>query len=423
MNVLYICKGKIANNIFHSASWIEGVICEFNCSNLKEKYKLTVAFADSDIKKQMYIKNNIDNIDYYPFASNWNSKSILDKEKTSIGKIIKKVKPDIIHLFGTEFSFSLATVQICKELNMLDKILVSIQGIISIIYKHYYSNLPNKVIYGFTLRDIIKLDNIYLQAKKYKNRGKNEIKVLENIKFITGRTSFDKAVTLQINPKLKYFKCNEILRPVFYLNKWNIEKCTKHSIFISQNYYPIKGMHILLEAMTLILKNFPNAHIYTTGNNPLSYKGITKRIYESNYNRYLRKFLTNNKLENNVTYLGYLTEKEMCKQYLKSNVHVCTSSIENSPNSLGEAMILGVPSVVSNVGGIPDLFNHKEDGLIYSPYEPYMLAYHICEIFKHTEKAEYYSENSRKHAMNTYNKNNNFRELCNIYNIIGGSND
>ena len=60
-------------------------------------------------------------------------------------------------------------------------------------------------------------------------------------------------------------------------------------------------------------------------------------------------------LEDKVSFLGPLNAEQMKAEYLRSNVFLCPSSIENSPNSLGEAQMLGVPCVASYVGGIPIL--------------------------------------------------------------------
>ena len=64
--------------------------------------------------------------------------------------------------------------------------------------------------------------------------------------------------------------------------------------------------------------------------------------------------------------LGRLSAEQMKEQYLLCDTYVCCSAIENSPNSLGEAMMLQVPIVTAEVGGIPDIFKPGEDGFSYS---------------------------------------------------------
>ena len=117
-------------------------------------------------------------------------------------------------------------------------------------------------------------------------------------------------------------------------------------------------------------------------------------------------------------FTGILYEKQMCERHLKSHVFVCPSSIENSPNSLGEAMILGVPCVASDVGGVADMLKHQEEGFVYQADAPYMLAHFVCEVFADDEIALQISVNARKHAMRTHDPEKNLKALLSIYEQI-----
>ena len=55
----------------------------------------------------------------------------------------------------------------------------------------------------------------------------------------------------------------------------------------------------------------------------------------------------------------------MRQAYLEADVFLLPSQSENSPNSLGEAMLLGLPCVASNAGGIPDMLADGQEGLLY----------------------------------------------------------
>ena len=108
----------------------------------------------------------------------------------------------------------------------------------------------------------------------------------------------------------------------------------------------------------------------------------------------------------------------MANRLLKSNVFVQASSIENSPNSLGEAMLLGVPCIASNVGGTSTMLKDKEDGFLY-PFGDYaLLAYYIDQVFKNNDYALKFSKNSQKHANITHNKKTNENCMIEIYKKI-----
>lgn len=354
-------------------------------------------------------------INYYAFSPIDTSQASVSNQ-VDLDKIIKKVNPDIVHIFGTEYAHSLAMVNLCNNIGI--KTIVSIQGLTSIYSRHYMANLPIKIQKRFTIRDLIKRENLIVQQKKFKKRGELEVETIKRTKHIIGRTTWDYACTSQINPGATYHFCNETLREEFYKHMWGIDQCERFSIFTSQASYPIKGIHFVLEAMPLILKKFPQTKLYIAGQDITKVDSIKQKIKLSSYAKYIRDLIKEYKLGESVIFTGLLDEKQMCERYLKSNVFVCPSSIENSPNSLGEAMILGVPCVASDVGGVSDMLRHKDEGFVYQTDAPYMLAHYVCEIFERKDVALKFSRNARKHALKTHDKDENTKRMIQIYNNI-----
>jgi glycosyltransferase involved in cell wall biosynthesis len=377
-----------------------------------ERISLSIAFPKNGLSDVRVLKGN--KINYYAFSPVSEKDIRSNRQNSYFEKILEQAKPDIIHIFGTEYAHTLAMVNACQK----EKVVISIQGLTSVIAGHYLSGLPVNVQNRFTLRDFIKQDNLKQQRKKFIRRGRLEIEALQKVKHIIGRTTWDKACTSQINPGAKYHFCNETLREEFYQHTWDINKCERHSIFVSQGSYPIKGVHFMLEAMPLILKRFTDAKLYIGGNNILQSDTLKDRLKRSSYGKYIEELIKKYSLESCVKFTGVLDEKQMCERYLKSHVFVCPSSIENSPNSLGEAMILGVPCVASDVGGGSDMLKHREEGFVYQMDAPYMLAYYVCEIFSDTELAFQLSEKAREHARRTHDREINNATLINIYNQI-----
>lgn len=334
-------------------------------------------------------------------------------------KIIDETKPDIVHIFGTEYAHTLAMVNVCKIKNI--EAVISIQGLVSVYSRHYMACLPVKVQNRFTLRDFIKQDNLKQQQQKFVKRGELEVEALRKVNHVIGRTTWDKACALQINPNIRYHHCNEILREEFYKYIWDIKQCEKHSIFVSQGSYPIKGLHFMIEAMPMILKHYPDTKLYIGGSDITKSNTLKEKLKVSSYGKYLKHLIEKYDLQNKVIFTGILDERQMCQRYLKSHTFVCSSSIENSPNSLGEAMILGVPAVASDVGGVTDLLENRKEGFIYQFDAPYMLAHYICEIFGNEALALEYSKNAREHALKTHDREKNTNNLLNIYKkIISG---
>lgn len=384
------------------------------CLTNEKKIELFIVFPKAGICSTRYYKGK--SIQYHAFPEITGESIRLLERNVHLETILDETNPDIVHIFGTEFAHTLAMINLCKDKGV--KTIITIQGLVSFIAKHYLSNLPRRVINRFTFRDLIKRDNILKQRSKFENRGLLEIRAIEKTINIIGRTVWDKACVSQINPLAEYYSCNETLREEFYKHKWLLEECEKYSLFISQASYPIKGAHYMLEAMPLILKRFPNTKLYIAGPDITKGHLLQNKVKQTSYTKHIKDLIGKNNLKNNVVFTGLLDEQEMCKRYLKSHIFVSPSSIENSPNSLGEAMILGVPSVASYVGGIPDMLRDKEEGFLYQHDAPYMLAHYICEIFENEELALKISKNARKRALKTHDREENTRRLIEIYNEI-----
>ena len=351
--------------------------------------------------------------------------------------IIKCVQPDIVHCFGTEYPHTLAA---CKAFPRKDRILLGIQGLCAIYAKAYYANLPESVVKSVTFRDLLKKDSILQQQHKFFLRGENEIAAIRLAGNVTGRTKWDKESCYEWNPNAKYFKMNENLRKDFYENQWSLEECVPHSIFLSQGDYPIKGLHYMLLALPDILAKYPDTKVYVAGNSLVNYKTLKDKIKISAYGRYLRKLLKENGIEDKVVFLGRMKADEMLKQYLKSHLFVCSSSIENSSNSLGEAMLLGMPCVSADVGGLSSIFEPGVDGIMYDAYKvdknnscDYIktdafeleniskrLSNAVLQMWDDETKMLEYCVNARNHARKTHDYETNCRKMTEIYAEIMG---
>ena len=328
--------------------------------------------------------------------------------------LLREEQPDLIHIWGTEFPSTLAMINAAERLNMLDRTVVSIQGLTSIYALHYAAGLPEHAVNSYTLRDFLRQDNIRQQQKKYAKRGEFEIAALKKAKHAIGRTRWDSACVNQINPKAEYHRCNETLRPEFYEGCWSPETCERNTIFVSQGNYPIKGFHMALQALVILKRDYPDLKLITTGEDP-RVKGWKAKLRQSSYARYLSNLIRDLGLDEQVCFLGSLSAKQMRDQYLRAHVALNPSSIENSSNSIGEAQSLGVPVVASFVGGTPDLTDGLSDGLLYPFDEPYMLAYSIDQVLGSDEYALRLCEYGREAARYRHSRVGNLRELQSLY--------
>lgn len=324
-----------------------------------------------------FIKQKIGSIVYYVLPAK-KSNTRYNKSLEDYWAIVREdFTPDIVHIHGTEYAHSLSYIRKFPK----DKICVSIQGLISVIAQYYTSGMPLLDFYTtITMRTLIGKDNLWQGKISFGKRGEFEKEILSNVKYVIGRTEWDMSHVFAINKDVKYYHCDETLRDSFYKYKWDFSQCKKHSIFLSQSSYPIKGLHQVIKALALVRETYPDTQLLVAGTNILKRNSFKERLAISGYGRYINKLLNKYNLSTYVTFLGPLSEAEMCKEYLKCNLFVSPSSIENSPNSLGEAQILGTPAIGSFVGGVPE-FMKGADSLLYRFEEYVMLANKIKQLF------------------------------------------
>jgi len=343
----------------------------------------------------------------------------IQEQETFFEEELQTFQPDVIHIWGTEYAHTLAMVNACSKQGLLDKTVINIQGLCSVIARHYTEGLPYSVQKGYTFRDLIRQDNILQQQKKFVLRGENEVKALQQAHHVIGRTHWDRACMEMIHPAACYHFCNETLRPVFYDTQWSFAGCRKHWIFASSCEYPVKGFHYLLEAFGEVVKTYPNAMLAVPGVNPCS-ADIKGQLRKTNYQKYLASLIQKHHLEDKIVFLGSMSAEQMRQAYLDANVFVLPSTSENSPNSLGEAMLLGVPCVASDVGGVSSMMVHNTEGYIYQSTAPYMLAHYIKKVFAMEEKAEEMGAAASIHARKTHDPETNLTRLLEIYEELAG---
>ncbi len=322
------------------------------------------------------------------------------------------VSPDVIHLHGTEFTHGLAYLEACGSKNVC----VSIQGLVSASYNYYYYGLSfRQILFSITAKTLLK-GGILSGYLDFRRRAKSEISIIQKVRHIIGRTQWDRARTWAINPNATYHYGGETLRREFYESEtWSYPRCIPHSIFLSQASYPLKGLHMVLRALPIVLRHYPDTVVRVAGNNMLNDNKWISRIISSDYNIIINKIIRENHLQNHISFTGSLSAQEMCKEYLRSNVFICPSTVENSPNSIGEAQLLGVPVLASYVGGVPDMM--LGDGHhMYRFEEVEMLAYKIVDLFD--KGGDISTKLMMETAQKRHNPHKNIDDLMNIYKRI-----
>ena len=376
---------------------------------------LHIAFPTDD-KSLIGNPIDIDGVTYHVFYEDLTHPEFYVKELEGVfKKMTADIDPDIMHIFGTEFPHALSAV---IGYNKPLRTILGMQGICRLIAEDYMALLPDKVVNSASLRDILRKDWLRVQKRKFRLRAVSETRALRLAGNVIGRTEFDRKAVLEMNEELRYFTVNETMRNSFYEGRWDIENADRHTIFTGQGDYPIKGLHFLIEAAGSLIKDYPDLKIKIAGNSIINTLTTKDRLKLPSYGKYLLKLIDQYGLNGRVSVTGMLTEERMKEEYLSSGVFVLPSYIENSPNTLAEAMLLGVPVVTSDAGGITSMIG-SDEGYIFPRGDSAALADAIRKVWETGESQREtligMTDRCRKRALEEFDGKTNFETLMSVY--------
>ena len=346
----------------------------------------------------------VDGVEYY----------LLRDWKKEIRYVLESFKPDIIHLHGSEYEHSL----IVEEMAIDIPCVCSVQGLVSVYSRYALGGLTcNEILRNITIKDLLRKSGPYSIQKSQRNRGMFETRLFENLRCAIGRTQWDLEHVKSINPNIKYFYCGESLRDCFYDGIWSLEKAIRYTLFCCNSSVPLKGVHQIVRALTIIKQQFPNVCLRIAGKNVLGKLSIKERLKMSGYDVFLRSLIYKLNLQDNIQFLGALPAEEIKKELLSCNTFVLASSIENSPNSLAEAQILGVPIACSDFGGVASMMGKKFMEYTYRFEEYEMLAQLVIRNFRRVQWGDY-SLQMQEMARSRHDRLSIKNGLLNIYSHI-----
>lgn len=377
--------------------------------------ELNVAYF-SDIKERDFL---YEDVHYYPIYLPKSSnpvKRILDRRVSFKKKdeellpvmldVVKRSNPDLIHIHGTEERFGLIADYV-KDI----PIVFSIQGLIAPYTEKYFSGMPYSEIEKYESKyDVIRNVSFKNEYKSFCYRAEREIGYLRKAKYIFGRTFWDKDVTLALNPERKYFVVNEMLRTPFHTKQWNRSSFDSRKITlvstISSGIY--KGFETVLRT-AFILKTY----------SCIDFEWVIAGYNEkSKWVKIASKITGLNHHELNIRLLGRVDAETLSQLLVDSDIYCHVSHIENSPNSVCEAMLVGMPVIATYAGGTASLLEHEKDGILVQDGDPYVFAGAIVELKNNFEMAKRLAEQGRARALQRHNGDNIIKELLDAYSDI-----
>jgi len=299
-------------------------------------------------------------------------------------KIALTYAPDVVHIHGAEHYFGLVVPRLRVPA------VVSLQGMAT-VYRRFalgdrdipgvMREVPTRafVLGGGSLHEYFDLCA----------RARVEARIVASCDDFMGRTEWDRAVLRMMRPEARYHEVGEVLAEPFYRTKWSGPPSGEEILYCTAGDSPLKGVEALLEALLLLRQSgVRSPRLRLAGG--VAQSAAAKRM---------TKLLRTPALRGAVELLGRCTPDQIAEELAQASAFVLPSRIENSPNALCEAMVVGTPCIAAAVGGVPSLMQDGVDGLLYHDADPYALAGKIDRLLGAPVAAERLGASGRARAL------------------------
>lgn len=257
--------------------------------------------------------------------------------------------PDLIHLFGFENPMAVLLGETTVP------VAVHVQGLLGPVSEAFCPPGITRASFlrRFPFREIVLRNGNLFAMKSLAVRAVRERERMARAEWVLGRTDFDRAFLREHAPQARYFTVNEILREPFYVHSAAAQYADSPVLRVvstlSDTMY--KGFDLVLRT----------AKELQTAGMPFSWTVIG--MGEDSPVRHFFEKECGIRSEA-IRFAGDLTAEEMVPLLLGADVYVHPSYVDNSPNSLCEAQLLGLPCVACAVGGVPSLIEDNRTGLL-----------------------------------------------------------
>ncbi len=264
---------------------------------------------------------------------------------------VRRCDPGLVEVHGTERFYGLASP-------VLDRpVLVNIQGLLNAVVRHPWGRYSLGQVLVRTVRSIGDVKWAAAAALKHsglRRRAAAERRVFAVNRYFTGRTAWDEHMARKLSPGLRaYYACPRMLREPFFHADWTPQRAEAGRLFTCARPEPYKGLDDLVRMLAVLRGRYPDVHLRIAG-------GATRHGWSG----YLLRLAHRLGVADRVQSVDYLSADRIAEELSQAAIYVHPSYVDNSPNTLAEAMCVGTPSVATRVGGIPSLVEDGRTGLL-----------------------------------------------------------
>lgn len=417
MRVLWICN-IVLNDFteeFHikkspTGSWMDALLDELE---KEEGLEIGLCFPIYD-EERMKPASFLHGHKFYTFhgKSFTSDAAYRAKMHADFIRAFEDFHPDVVNIWGTENDHATESFSACEELGMADRVLIRLQGHMRSIADHFLIGIPEKYLSVHSEEH----PDLPEQQRRLSFGAMQEKALLCRVKYISDKSQCGRFYAKRYAPEAEFTYCDNLLRETFYQHagSWSAHRCIPHTIFVGAGRSAWKGLHVLLLAIALVKRSFPDMLLKVASTNVFE-KDVVPR---DGYVQYVLDLINEFNLEKNVEFIGPLDADQMVQEYQKANVSVIPSLEENKANVICEAMMIGTPTIASFVGGNVDAIRHGVDGFLFPIGNETMLAGYICDIFSDAGLANRISKAAVETSLQRHDKEKIKKTYCELYHKI-----
>lgn len=279
--------------------------------------------------------------------------------------IARAFAPEVVHVHGAEHYYGLVIPLLRVPA------VVSLQGIATVYERYSFSGLGwQEVLRDVPTRSFL-LGNGPLHGHWMMNQRANvEQRILGSCNEFMGRTEWDRSVLRMLQPQARYHEVGEVMGEPFDHKQWLGPRSGEQTLYCSGGASALKGVELLLEALIMLRRSgVRSPRLRLAG-------GVTDGLLA----RKITALLGAPELRGAVDVLGRCTPAQIAGELASASAFVLPSHMDNSPNALCEAMLVGTPCIAAFVGGVPSLVKDGVEGLLYHDSDPFALAGKIDQL-------------------------------------------
>jgi glycosyltransferase involved in cell wall biosynthesis len=327
-----------------------------------------------------------------------------EKQLAMYLEIVKEFNPDVIHIFGTENNFGLI-----QKITSIPCV-VQMQGIINNYRLYYFQSISSKIVLRYSgFIKLLKRSTYFDHFLKFNKQAIREKTILSYTKNVIGFTEFDKRIANLLGNEINYYHIPWLLRRPFYIDKWEYPNQKRFRVIAVMNPNIYKGLETVYRVSMILNELFPNRFEFVVAGIPKA--SIVNKLT-------LKSLKISNQNASNINFLGNIDADKLKCELLSSHVYLHPSLCDTSPNSICEAMIMGMPVISTNVGGIPSLIEDQKTGFLVQSLDYLSIASVLKELMLSPKQCIEIGKNAREIALVKHERQKIVDDTMNIYNSL-----